>query len=82
MSQIQIDTDAISAVLEENARKYSVEIGPDEIGHVLEAGDGVARVDGLPGVMVERRVAQIRMNPALHPTITLAADCEHDTIRV
>ena len=56
MSQIQIDTDAISAVLEENARKYSVEIGPDEIGHVLEAGDGVARVDGLPGVMVEEMV--------------------------
>ena len=53
MPGIHIDSDAIRTVLEENARRYSVELGVEEIGHVLEAGDGIARVDGLPGVMAE-----------------------------
>ena len=53
---IQIDTETITAVLEENARKHSVNFGPEEVGHVLEAGDGIAYVDGLPGVMAEEMV--------------------------
>jgi len=43
-------------VLEANARKFAVTLGPDEIGRVIEAGDGIARVDGLPGVMAEEMV--------------------------
>ena len=50
---IRIDTKKISSVLEKNAREYAVELGLEEVGHVLEAGDGIARVDGLPGVMAE-----------------------------
>lgn len=56
MSGIHIDSQAIAAILEENARKYSYKFGPEEIGHVLEAGDGIAHVDGLPGVMCEEMV--------------------------
>jgi len=53
MPPIRIDAGEVAAVLEENAKKYAIELGPEEIGHVLEAGDGIARVDGLPGVMSE-----------------------------
>ncbi|MCK5850822.1 MAG: F0F1 ATP synthase subunit alpha, partial [Kiritimatiellae bacterium] len=53
---IHIDTNAISAILEKNAKEYAVELGLEEVGHVLEAGDGIARVDGLPGVMAEEMV--------------------------
>jgi F-type H+-transporting ATPase subunit alpha len=53
MPDIRIDPAGIAAVLEENARRFSVELGPEEIGRVLEAGDGIAYVDGLPGAMAE-----------------------------
>jgi len=56
MPRIQIDAKRIAAILEENSREFSVDLGPHEIGHVQEAGDGIALVDGLPGVMAEEMV--------------------------
>lgn len=56
MSDISIDPQFIASVLEKNARDFSIELGPEEVGSVLEAGDGIARVDGLPGVMAEEMV--------------------------
>jgi F-type H+-transporting ATPase subunit alpha len=53
MSAIHIDPRRISDALEKNAREFRVEVGAEEVGHVLEAGDGTAMVDGLPGVMSE-----------------------------
>jgi len=53
MSDVKIDTDAIAAVLEDHAKNFSIKLGTEEIGRVIEAGDGVARVEGLPGVMSE-----------------------------
>ena len=53
MSDIEIKALDIAAILEEKARNFSIELGPDEVGRVLEAGDGIARVDGVPGVMAE-----------------------------
>jgi F-type H+-transporting ATPase subunit alpha len=52
----RINAAAIAAILEENARKHPVQVGPEEIGRVVETGDGIARVDGLPGIMVEEMV--------------------------
>ena len=56
MCALQKDASKTAAVLEENARRFAIELGPEEIGHVLEAGDGIARVDGLPGLMAEEMV--------------------------
>ena len=56
MQDIRIDAAAISSILERNAEAFAVEMGPEEIGHVLEAGNGIAHVDGLPGVMAEEMV--------------------------
>jgi len=56
MPNLDIDPQFIASVLEENARKFSIQLGPEEVGTVLETGDGIARVDGLPGVMAEEMV--------------------------
>ncbi len=53
MPDIKIDTAAIAAVLEDNAKNFSIKLGAEEIGRVIEAGDGIVRVEGLPGVMAE-----------------------------
>jgi len=53
MSPIQIDVERISAILQKNADQFTIELGPEEIGHVLDASAGVATLDGLPGVMAE-----------------------------
>ena len=56
MSGLGIDSRAIAAVLEAHARDFAIELGPEEVGYVLETGDGIARVSGLPGVMAEEMV--------------------------
>ncbi|MGQ9661587.1 MAG: F0F1 ATP synthase subunit alpha [Kiritimatiellia bacterium] len=56
MSTIHIDPESISKVLLETASSFRVELGPEEIGYVTEAGDGIARVRGLPGVLAEEMV--------------------------
>jgi F-type H+-transporting ATPase subunit alpha len=56
MPDIRIDVRSIAAILDEHSRQFSIPLGPEEIGHVLEAGDGIARVDGLPGLMAEEMV--------------------------
>jgi F-type H+-transporting ATPase subunit alpha len=53
MLGFDIDPRAITAILEDNLRKYSDDLGINEVGHVMEAGDGIALVDGLPGCMSE-----------------------------
>lgn len=53
---IRIDSGRIASVLEENLARYSVQLGLDETGHVLEVGDGVALIDGLPGAMLEEMI--------------------------
>jgi F-type H+-transporting ATPase subunit alpha len=56
MPEITIDPARIAEILEKNSRTFEIALGADEIGHVLETGDGIARVDGLPGVMAEEMV--------------------------
>ena len=51
--QVQIDSRQIASALEANLARYAEDFRGDEIGQVTEVGDGVARIDGLPGVMVE-----------------------------
>ena len=53
MARIEIDTRGIGAMLEEHYRKHAVTFGVNEVGQVIEAGDGIARIRGLAGVMAE-----------------------------
>ena len=53
MPDFTIDPDRIERVLEKATSSYAVSLGPEEIGHVLDAGDGIAHISGLPGAMAE-----------------------------
>lgn len=56
MPSVTLDPSAVASILEQNARNYTVQLGSEEVGRVLEVGDGIARVNGLPGVMCEEMV--------------------------
>jgi F-type H+-transporting ATPase subunit alpha len=49
--------DEISSVIQREIERFSPEITRTEVGHVLEIGDGIARVYGLSGVMAGELVA-------------------------
>ncbi len=50
---LTIDPKEISSVLQRNIDAYQAEVGAVEVGEVIEAGDGIARVKGLPNCMAE-----------------------------
>ena len=76
MPDLRIDTRALAAALEKAAAEFAITVGPQEIGHVLEAGDGIARVDGLPGVMAE----EMLLFP--HDVYGMAMNLERDHVGV
>src|SRR6185295_4096274 len=51
MAELTISTDEIRGALERFVSSYSPEISREEVGVVTEAGDGIARVEGLPSTM-------------------------------
>jgi F-type H+-transporting ATPase subunit alpha len=57
MQGILIDTAELAELLDRKAREFAVTLGPEEVGQVIEAGDGIARVSGLPGAMAEEMLA-------------------------
>ncbi|EMY76153.1 ATP synthase F1, alpha subunit [Leptospira weilii serovar Ranarum str. ICFT] len=48
---MKIKTDEITSVLKQEILNYKKDLGVDEVGTVLEIGDGIARVYGLKNVM-------------------------------
>jgi F-type H+-transporting ATPase subunit alpha len=48
-----IDPKTIASVLLQNLSKYRAAVGTEEVGEVIEAGDGIARIKGLPNCMAE-----------------------------
>src|SRR5438552_985035 len=51
MAELTISSDEIRGALERFVSSYTPEISREEIGTVAEAGDGIARVEGLPSTM-------------------------------
>jgi F-type H+/Na+-transporting ATPase subunit alpha len=51
MAELTISSDEIRGVLERYVSSYKPEISREEVGTVAEAGDGIARVEGLPSTM-------------------------------
>ncbi len=49
--------DEISSVIQREIEQFTPEVTRTEVGHVLEVGDGIARVYGLSGVMAGEMVA-------------------------
>src|SRR3954464_15010906 len=51
MAELTISSDEIRGALERYVSSYTPEISREEVGTVAEAGDGIARVEGLPSAM-------------------------------
>ncbi|HCU51911.1 MAG TPA: F0F1 ATP synthase subunit alpha, partial [Micromonosporaceae bacterium] len=51
MAELTISSDEIRGALERFVSSYTPEISREEVGTVIEAGDGIAKVEGLPSTM-------------------------------
>ena len=45
---LTLDPKQISDVLARTIASYKAEVGVEEVGEVISAGDGIARIKGLP----------------------------------
>jgi F-type H+-transporting ATPase subunit alpha len=53
MSEFTINPEEISKILTETIERFKPQLDMEEVGEVIEDGDGIARVSGLPGCMAE-----------------------------
>lgn len=49
--ELKIDSEKIASIIEKQLKSYKKETAFEEIGMVTMAGDGIARISGLPGAM-------------------------------
>jgi F-type H+-transporting ATPase subunit alpha len=52
MAELTINADEITAALRRHVDDYTPEVGTEQVGRIVEVGDGIARVTGLPGAAV------------------------------
>src|SRR5271168_5219410 len=52
MAQLTITADEITAALKRNVEAYTPDVGAEQVGRVIEVGDGIAKVSGLPRAAV------------------------------
>jgi F-type H+-transporting ATPase subunit alpha len=51
MAELTISADEIRSAIQNYVTEYAPDVSREEVGTVTEAGDGIARVEGLPSVM-------------------------------
>jgi F-type H+-transporting ATPase subunit alpha len=74
MAELTINTADITAALQKNLEGFSPELEMSQVGRVLEVGDGIATVSGLPDCAVNELLA------FEHDTVGLALNLDEDTI--
>ncbi len=74
MAELTIDAGEITAALERHVEEYDPEIATEQIGRIVEVGDGIARVSGLPGAAVNELLE------FQDGTLGLALNLDEDTI--
>ncbi len=74
MADLQINTDEITAALRKNLEGFIPSVEQSTVGRVLEVGDGIARVSGLPDAAVNE---MLRFENGL---IGLALNLDEDSI--
>jgi F-type H+-transporting ATPase subunit alpha len=52
MAELTINAEEITAALKRYVDDYTPEVGTEQVGRIVEVGDGIARVTGLPGAAV------------------------------
>jgi F-type H+-transporting ATPase subunit alpha len=53
MAELTISADDIQSAIEEYVGSFTADTAREEVGTVIEAGDGIAHVEGLPSVMTQ-----------------------------
>ncbi|MCF8546941.1 MAG: F0F1 ATP synthase subunit alpha, partial [Microbacteriaceae bacterium] len=77
MAELKINPDDIRKALGDFAKSYEPsKSSAKEVGHVIDAGDGIAHVDGLPGVMANELIK------FADGTLGLALNLDEDSIGV
>jgi F-type H+/Na+-transporting ATPase subunit alpha len=74
MAELTIDASEITAALQRNVADYTPTVGTEQIGRIVEVGDGIARVSGLPGAAVNELLE------FEDGTLGLALNLDEDTI--
>ena len=74
MAELTIDASEITKALEHYVEDYTPAVGTEQIGHIVEVGDGIARVSGLPGAAVNELLE------FEDGTLGLALNLDEDTI--
>ena len=57
MAELTISADDIQGAIEEYVSSFTSDTTKEEVGTVVDAGDGIAHVEGLPSVMTQELVA-------------------------
>ena len=52
MAELTIDPNEITEALRRHVAEYTPTVGSEQVGRIVEVGDGIARVSGLPGAAV------------------------------
>ena len=74
MSELTISASDITEALRRHVQQYNPTIGAERIGRVVEVGDGIARVSGLPSAKVNELLE------FQDGTFGLAMNLDEDTI--
>src|SRR6201984_161514 len=53
MAELTISPDDIQGAIDEYVSSFTADTAREEIGRVIDAGDGIAHVEGLPSVMTQ-----------------------------
>ncbi|HEX3795655.1 MAG TPA: F0F1 ATP synthase subunit alpha [Acidimicrobiales bacterium] len=74
MAELTIDASEITGALQRHVAEYTPAVGTEQIGRIVEVGDGIARVSGLPGAAVNELLE------FEDGTLGLALNLDEDTI--
>ena len=74
MTELTIGASEITQALERHVEEYTPVVGTEQIGRIVEVGDGIARVSGLPGAAVNELLE------FEDGTLGLALNLDEDTI--
>src|SRR5271166_3595106 len=74
MAELTIDAAEITDALRRHVAEYTPDVGAEQIGRIVEVGDGIARVSGLPGAAVNELLE------FEDGTLGLALNLDEDTI--
>ncbi len=74
MAELTIDASEITEALKRHVEEYVPTVGTEQIGRIVEVGDGIARVSGLPGAAVNELLE------FEDGTLGLALNLDEDTI--